>query len=199
MPLDRAPALDAGHGPEVDERIPAGSLGEGDDAAPADSVWRPWAWSSVSPIGVRELAWALSRAAAACLASVGWLPLIAREPGCPLPWRTEAGQAAVAEQGVAAHDAALQRQQLQRGEGGLGLPPVWSHHLAQAHEGVAVEDGHHQWRHVRAALVIGPAKALAVHRHLSARIVPGLLAERRHEPMERRPGRLAGPARLEPG
>ena len=69
---------------------------------------------------MRGLAAALSRAAAASLASLDWFPLTARDVVAAA--RDDGlGHAAMAVQGVGGDGASLERQQVERCDGGLGL------------------------------------------------------------------------------
>src|SRR5437899_883241 len=77
---------------------------------------------------------------------------------------------------------AIEGEQLDRLDGGLGFAPPSSHRLTEAEESLAVEDADHQRRHMSSAFLIGPPEALAVNRHpLRQRISAGLLAKSGHE------------------
>lgn len=95
------------------------------------------------------------------------------------------GHAAMSVQGVGGDGQALERQQFEPRDRGMHLAALLRHGLGQAHEGVAAKDGHHQRRHMRAALGIDASEALAVDGDLAFRRIDARLrAESGHEAHE---------------
>ncbi len=95
------------------------------------------------------------------------------------------GQPAMAVQGVATDQPAVEGQQLQRCDRRLGLAAGAGHRLGEAQEALAVEHRDHQRGHVGAALLVGPPQALAVDGQLAGAVLPRLPPEGRHQALER--------------
>ena len=72
-------------------------------------------------------------------------------------------------QGVAGHDAALQRHRLQRRQGGRPLVATRAGACRERQAGFAIPDADHQGWHVGAAAFVAAAQALAVNRDRARR------------------------------